>query len=147
MRFSLILRWMWRGGCAGSRRNRLVGHSCVGKSWLWDDMGDVDADGRAQVALALIDTTAGIGPDWLPRLEEAQRQWPADAAIQGAVGAALAERRLWGKARRPLEQAATDPTLEPRARRKVWRVLAALAREEGDELRAGECDRAAAAID
>ncbi len=133
-----------------ARRAGAVGAAADARQWLrplWDDMDDLDPEGRAQVALALIDAVTGIGPDWLPRLEEAQRKWPADSAVQGAVGAALAERRLWGKARRPLEQAATDETLDPRARRKVWRVLAALAREEGDEPWASECDRAAAAID
>ena len=46
--------------------------------------------------------------------------------------ARCAERQLWGKARRLLEQAAADAGLAPRAwRRRAWRQLAALAREEG----------------
>jgi HemY protein len=33
------------------------------------------------------------------------------------------------------------------ARRRAWRALAQLARQEGDETRAQQCERAAAAID
>ena len=114
---------------------------------LWDRFDTLGADGRAQVALALFDACAGIGPEWLPRLEAAQRAYPAEAAVQGAIGAALAERQLWGKARRPLEQAAANDLLEPRMRRRAWRALASLAREEDDEARAADCERQAAQID
>ena len=114
---------------------------------LWDRLEAQGADGRAQIAAALFDAVDGIGPDWLPRLEAAQRAYPADGAVQAAVGAALAARSLWGKARRPLEQAARDSTVQARTRRLAWRALAALAREEGDEARATDCDRAAASVD
>ncbi len=60
---------------------------------------------------------------------------------------AFAERQLWGKARRLLEQGAASPALPAATRRAAWRELARLAREEGDEVRAVECERAAAAID
>ena len=64
-----------------------------------------------------------------------------------AVGMVFAERQLWGKARRLLEQAAAAPGLPAHTRRLAWRELAALAREESDEARAVACERAAAAID
>ncbi len=67
--------------------------------------------------------------------------------MQAAAGAVLAECRLWGKARRPLELAARDPLLLPRARRQAWRALARLAEEEGDDARALDCLRQAAAQD
>ena len=133
-----------------ARRAGALGAAEDARLWLrslWDRLDVLDPDGRAQAALALVDVVAGIGPDWLPRVETAQRAHLAEAAVQGAVGAVYAERQLWGKARRPLEQAARDATLDPRARRQAWRALARLAREEGDEPRAGDCDRAAAAID
>lgn len=133
-----------------ARRAAALGAQAEARHWLrpfWERLEAWDADGRAQIARALTDVVAGIGADWLPRLEAAQHQWPADSAVQGAVGAAFAERQLWGKARRPLEQAARDQTLDPSGRRRAWRWLAALAREEGDEPRAAECDREAAAID
>jgi HemY protein len=59
----------------------------------------------------------------------------------------MIERQLWGKARRPLEQAATAGGLCAVARRRAWRSLAQLAQQEGDTLRAQQCERAAAAID
>ena len=63
------------------------------------------------------------------------------------MGTAFAERQLWGKARRPLEMAAKDLQLQPRARRQAWRTLARLATEEGDDARALDCLRQAAAQD
>lgn len=133
-----------------ARRAAALGAQEDARRWLrplWDELDRLDNEGRAQAAAALAEVVSGIGPDWLPRLEAAQRKWPADAAVQAAVGAALAERQLWGKARKPLEQAARDASLDSRSRRRAWRALAALAREEGDEPRAAECDREAAAID
>jgi len=133
-----------------ARRAALLKAPEEGRQWLrplWERLDAQEPEGRAQLALALVDAVAGLGPDWLPRVEAAQRSHPTEAAVQGAAGAVFVERQLWGKARRPLELAAKDNALEPRARRQAWRALARLAREEGDEARAGECDRAAAAID
>jgi HemY protein len=124
-----------------------VGEGCVWLRPLWDRFGELGVDGRAQVSLALIESVAGAGADWLPRVEAAQQEHPGEPAVQAATGAVLFERQLWGKARRPLELAAKDAALDPRARRRAWRTLAALAREEGDEARAAACDRAAAGID
>jgi HemY protein len=59
----------------------------------------------------------------------------------------MIERQLWGKARRPLEQAAAAAGLPGSARRRAWRALARLAEQEGDEPRLRECERAAARID
>ncbi len=132
------------------RRAAALGVADEGRAWLrplWDRLEALGADGRAEVALALADVAAGVGPDWLPRIEAAQRAFPTEPSIQAAVGAVLAERQLWGKARRPLEQAAADPTLAARARRQAWRTLARLAGEQGDDERANVCHRAAAAID
>jgi len=95
----------------------------------------------------LIDARSGIGVDWLPRLESAAQTLGHESAVVAAVGMVYAERRLWGKARRLLEQAAAAPTLQARTRRAAWRQLAVLAREEGDEARALDCERAAASLD
>ncbi|MEY4417524.1 MAG: putative protoporphyrinogen and coproporphyrinogen oxidase HemY [Pseudomonadota bacterium] len=133
-----------------ARRAATLGSAEDGRLWLrplWDRLDTLDAEGRAELAAALGDCMAGLGSDWLPRLESAQRAWPTESAVQGVVGTAFIERQLWGKARRPLELAARDLALQPRARRAAWRALALLAREQGDEARASDCDRAAAAID
>ena len=72
---------------------------------------------------------------------------PGDPAVAVAAGTAMVERQLWGKARRPLEQAAESAGLVGSARRHAWRSLAQLAQREGDEQRAQRCTHAAAAID
>lgn len=133
-----------------ARRAAALGAPDEGRAWLrplWDALDSLGSDGRTEVALALADAAAGLGPEWLARVETAQRSHPTDPAVQAAVGAVLVECQLWGKARRPLEQAAQDGGLAPRARRQAWRALARLATEEGDEARAHECLSRAAAID
>jgi len=133
-----------------ARRAAVLGAPEEGRGWLrplWDRLEALGADGRAEVSLALADAASGLGPDWLPRVEAAQRSYPTEAAVQAAVGAVLVERQLWGKARRPLELAAQDTALAPRARRQAWRALARLAEEQADEARTHDCLRRAAAID
>ena len=97
--------------------------------------------------LALADNVAGIGVDWLPRLEGAQRAFPTDSAVALAAGLAFAERQLWGKARRPLEQAAAAADLKATERRIAWRRLADLARLDADDARATACEQAAAQVE
>ncbi len=133
-----------------AQRAATLGAADDGRAWLrplWDRLAELPGDERTLVALALADAAGGVGIDWLPRAESAVAAMPNDAAVAAAAGVVFAERQLWGKARRPLEQAAASPQLEPRARRRAWRALARLAREENDEARAAVCDRAAAAID
>ena len=130
-----------------ARRAAALGVPEDGRAWLrplWERLEALGGDGRAEVALALVDTATGLGADWLARVESAQRVYPTEPAVQAAVGAVLAERQLWGKARRPLELAAQDGQLQPRARRQAWRTLARLASEEGDESRSIDCLRHAA---
>lgn len=118
--------------------------------WLrpfWERLVELPVDDRQAVALALLANTPGVGSDWLQRLESAAAALPNDATVAAAVGAALVERQLWGKARRPLEQAAASDSLGPAARRRAWRLLGLLAEQEGDASRAQACDRAAARID
>ena len=133
-----------------ARRAALFGVPEEGRAWLrplWDRLDSLGADGRAEVSLALADAVAGLSPDWLARVETAQRNHPTEPAVQAAVGAVLVDRQLWGKARRPLELAAQDERLASRARRQAWRSLARLATEEGDQARALDCLTLAAAID
>jgi HemY protein len=120
------------------------------RQWLrpfWDRLPELSREDREQVALALVEARVGLGPDWLPRLESAAQAFGHESAVVAAVGMLFAERRLWGKARRLLEQAAASPSLPPRARRAAWRELATLARTEGDEARAVRCEQAACGLD
>lgn len=126
------------------------GASDAARSWIepfWTDLPRLPSEDRTRVALALASVTDGVGADWLERTESASRQWPTDPAIAAAAGQVCAERQLWGKARQWLESAAAHPGLQAAARRRAWRTLARLAREQDDEARAARCDQAAAAID
>jgi HemY protein len=120
------------------------------RQWLrpfWDRLSELAREDREQLALALIEARAGTGQDWLPRLESAVQAFGHESAVVAAVGMLFAERQLWGKARRLLEQAAASPGLATRARRAAWRELARLARKEGDEEHAVKCEQSAAALD
>ena len=119
------------------------------RGWLrpfWDRLTELGVDERAVIAQALVSATQGIGAEWLPRLEAAAQAFPREGAIAMAVGCALAERQLWGMARRLLEQASADPGLAAAPRRKAWLALADLARQEGDAARAAECLETAARV-
>jgi HemY protein len=133
-----------------ARRAAALGVAAEGRQWLrslWNRLSELGAEQRAQVALALAAASDDIGSDWLQSIEAAQQFYVHEAAVQAAAGAVFAARGLWGKARRPLESAAADRGLDAAARRRAWRTLARLARDETDEERALRCEQAAAAID
>ncbi len=113
---------------------------------LWERMSELDAEDRAAAALALIEVRQGLGVDWLPRVESALQNQAQDAAVIAAAGMAFAERRLWGKARPLLAQAAAATNLPSAVRRLAWRELAHIAQDQGDDARARECERAAAGL-
>jgi HemY protein len=120
------------------------------RQWLrpfWDRLSELPREDREQVALSLIEAMQGIGADWLPRLESAAQAYGHEPAVVAAVGHGFAQRQLWGKARKLLEQAAAAPSLPGKVRRGAWRQLAAMARQDGDAARAAACEQAAAAID
>jgi HemY protein len=134
----------------GATRAAAFGASDDARAWLrpfWERIAELEPDEREHVALALLEAVPGMSSEWLPRLEAAALALPNDPAVAAAVGTAMVERQLWGKARRPLEQAAAAGSLCAAARRRAWRSLAQLAEQEGDELRARQCERAAARID
>jgi HemY protein len=117
------------------------------RAWLrplWEQIGDLGGEDRAAVAEALAGAVAGIGAEWLPRLESAVQALPRDGAVALAAGSVLAARGLWGKARSLLEQAAADVALAAPARRRAWIALAELAAQEGDAGRAARCYESAA---
>ncbi|TMH11480.1 MAG: heme biosynthesis protein HemY [Betaproteobacteria bacterium] len=135
--------------CAAERAAELDA-SDEARAWLrpfWDRLGDTSEDDRAALSQGLVAALAGIGPDWLPRLESAAHAFPREPAVAYAVGCALAERRLWGKARQLLEIAADDATLGIASRRHAWLTLARLAEEESDTARAARCYEAAARLE
>lgn len=119
------------------------------RGWLrpfWERLGELAPDERAALALALVGAVEGIGVEWLPRLEAAAQAHAREGAVALAVGTVLAERQLWGKARLLLDEAARDEGLAAAPRRQAWRLLARIAREEGDAARAAACFEAAALL-
>ncbi len=119
------------------------------RGWLrpfWDRLAELGVDERAVLALALAESVQGLGVEWLPKLEAAAQAYGREPAMGYAVGIALADRQLWGKARRLLEDAAADATLQPAARRKAWLTLARIAGEEGDAERAARAYESAAIL-
>jgi HemY protein len=152
------LRRVWLGFDGTDRRDPAVAAAAAvraaqlgapeeGRAWLrpfWDRLGELSADERAVLSQGLVAALQGIGPDWLHRLEAAAQAFPREAAVAHAVGSALAERRLWGKARLLLETAADDEALPLAARRDALLKLARLAEQEGDTPRTLQClERAA----
>jgi HemY protein len=130
--------------CAGQ-----LGAPDDGRGWLrpfFDDLAELQSDDRAALATALVPVLAGCGPDWLQRLESAQARFPRERALAYALGHALAERQLWGKARLMLEAAADDAAMPSPMRRRSWLALAALAEQEGDDARRARCFEAAARV-
>ena len=119
------------------------------RQWLrpgWEHIEDCADDERAALSFALVHAITGIGADWLPRLESALAAFPRDAAVAHAVGTALAERQLWGKARQLLDAAVSDAQLSTAAQRLAWLTLARLAEQEGDADRAANSYRNAAML-
>ena len=137
-------------GARAAVRARDLGRADLGRDYLlphWGELSRMDADERTALAIALIDCVSDIGSEWLPRVEAAVVAHGHDPAIVAAAGMVVAERQLWGKARRPLEQTAQTAILPGRVRRHSLRRLAFIARLEGDEVRGGEYERLAAAIE
>jgi HemY protein len=154
------LRTVWQQLDSADRRDAVVaaragqcaaalGAPDDGRGWLrpfWDDIGELPADERAALAEALVPVLAGLGPEWLPRLEAAVTRFPRDKHLTYALGHALAERQLWGKARLLLEQVSDDRTMSVAARRRSWMTLAKLAEHDGDLERRARCHEAAASL-
>ncbi len=119
------------------------------RNWLrpgWERIEDTSDDERAALSFALVCAVDGIGADWLPRLESAQLAFPREAAVAHAVGTALAERQLWGKARQLLDAAVADAHLPIAAKRMAWLTLARLAENESQSDRAASSYRSAATL-
>jgi HemY protein len=154
------VRRVWNALDAADRRDPFVaaraaarmaalGEAAEARPWLrpfWDRLPELGAEGRAALAQGLVACIEGLGPEWLPKLEAAVKDHPREPAIAYAVGCALAERQLWGKARGLLEQAAANETLPAAARRRAWLALAQLAEQQSDGERAARCYESAARI-
>jgi HemY protein len=152
------LRQVWQQLDSADRRDVFVASRAAlcaaglgapedGRGWLrpfWDQLDELGNDERAVLSEALVLSVPGLGPEWLQRLESAVQRFPRDKHLAYALGHALAERQLWGKARLMLEQAAEERSLPVAARRRSWLSLAELANRDGDMERRARCFEAAA---
>jgi HemY protein len=133
-----------------ARRAQALGHAEQGRQWLqpaWDAIASASAEARRELALAFVACAPGVGSDWLPRIEAALAAHGHEPPLVAAAAMAFADRQLWGKARRLLEQTASATTLPSPVRRQALRCLSAIAREEGHDEQALHYDQRGAAID
>ncbi len=140
------LRGAWTQLEAGERRDPFVaahaaqrmaalGLAAEARQWLrphWDDIAKLGDEERAAVAEASLQALAGLGADWLPRLESALQALPRDPMMPLVMGQALAELQLWGKAQQLLSNCAADGRLSSAWRRRSWLRLAEMAAQSGD---------------
>ncbi|MFZ2986685.1 heme biosynthesis HemY N-terminal domain-containing protein [Ideonella sp.] len=132
------------------RRAAQLGLLGLAQEWLqpsWEQAHKLEPEAREQLALALVVCAEGLGSQWLPLVESLLVQHGREPAVVAAAGMTFAQRQLWGKARRLLEQTASAESLSTPVRRMALRTLARIARQEGDELVAGNCDQRAAALE
>lgn len=119
------------------------------RGWLrphWEQLTQLGERERQAVLEAFVAVLPGLPADWLPLLEAAVARLPQDPQLAYAAGRAMAERQLWGRARRLLEAATSLPGAEPGLRRDAWRSLAAIAEAEGNTELAQRCYSSAARI-
>lgn len=103
------------------------------RQWLapqWSRIGQLPADAIDALAIALSKSLLGMEPEWLPRLDAATQPALRHPGLALALGLALAERQLWGKARSMLLSAANDLDLDLDRRRQAWAKLGQLAERE-----------------
>lgn len=154
------LRRLWLQFDAADRRDPFVASRAVSRAvalgareeahgWLrpfFDRMADLGSEGRAAVCEALARSVEGLGPEWLPRLESAVTHFPREPAVALAVGAALAERGIYGKAKPLLQRAASADDLDTASRRKALNGLAHLALQQGNTAEAARLQEQAAGL-
>lgn len=113
----------------------------------WDDLVRLSEEERAAIAMAMLSALDGLGADWLARLEAAHQALPRDPSVSLVMAHALAELKLWGKAKLLLASAAADLRLSADLRRRTWLRIAELAGHDGshEEQRAA-IEKAARAV-
>lgn len=97
---------------------------------LWSRIAQLPPDAIDALARALSHSLLGMEPEWLPRLDAATQPALRHPGLALALGLALSERQLWGKARSMLLSAANDLDLDLDRRRQAWAKLGQLAERE-----------------
>ena len=123
---------------AAQRMVMLRGDLAVARAWLlpvWErSLAQPDAlsdSQRAKLVRALEAGLDTVDPEWLARIEGAQRAQPRDAHLQYLAGMACMKRQLWGKAQQLLTQAGLAQQ-DPELHRRAWVAVAQLAEQRED---------------
>jgi len=138
------LRALWNTLDANDRRDPLVaaraarrmadlGAPQEARQWiapLWDQIGRLTVEQSTALATALRHALLDLEAEWLPRLDATTQAALRNPHLALALGMALAERQLWGKARGMLLSAANDLDLDADGRRQAWARLGQLAEQE-----------------
>ncbi len=138
------LRAMWQSLDARDRRDAIVvshaarrmaelGAPIEARQWLapmWDRIQELTPEGVDALSRSLSHCLLGLEPEWLPRLDATTTSALRNPGLALAVGLALAERQLWGKARGMLLSAANDLQLDTERRRLAWARLGQMAERE-----------------
>lgn len=139
---------------AASQYLHLGGDAATALSWLlpiWERMvGHAQALANEQKlqlihALEISFSLAGCDTEWLARIEQAQKRWPAEVSLQYLAGVACLHTRLWGKAQQLIQQALPrlqDTDLQIRA----WQAMAELAQALGDQDQAAQATQNASKL-
>jgi HemY protein len=155
------LRAMWQSLDARDRRDAIVvahaarrmaelGSPVEARQWLapmWDRIQELSPDGVDALARSLNHCLLGLEPEWLPRLDASTTAALRNPGLALAVGLALTERQLWGKARGMLLSAANDLQLDLDRRRLAWAKLGQMAEREHQAEEAARFFRLAALPD
>lgn len=123
---------------AAQRMVMLRGDLAVARAWLlpvWErslSQSDALSDSqRAKLVRALEAGLDTVDPEWLARIEGAQRAQPRDAHLQYLAGMACMKRQLWGKAQQLLTQAGLAQQ-DAELHRRAWVAVAQLAEQRED---------------
>jgi HemY protein len=155
------LRAMWQSLDARDRRDAIVvahaarrmaelGSPVEARQWLapmWDRIQELSPDGVDALARSLNHCLLGLEPEWLQRLDASTAAALRNPGLALAVGLALTERQLWGKARGMLLSAANDLQLDLDRRRLAWAKLGQMAEREHQAEEAARYFRLAALPD
>ncbi|MFP5475463.1 MAG: heme biosynthesis protein HemY [Gammaproteobacteria bacterium] len=123
---------------AAQRMVVLRGDLAMARAWLlpvWErSLAQPDAlsdSQRAKLVRALEAGLDTVDPEWLARIEGAQRAQPRDAHLQYLAGMACMKRQLWGKAQQLLTQAGFGQQ-DAELHRRAWVAVAQLAEQRED---------------
>lgn len=110
---------------------------------IWDQYPELQPSLRLKLVNVLQGVLHAVDATWLARIENMQREHPADPVLQHLAAQIFYQQKLWGKAHLLFQQAAHGLS-DPGLRVQTWARLAQLADMRGDEAAALQAWRQAA---